>query len=160
MPNDYFSPQLYQVLATAIEIMNADKGNIQFYDEEEKALKIVAHIGFNDEFLRTFASVSPGHAACGQALEKAARVIVEDIFKDPSFINIGPIIKTFGYTSVQSTPLFDGNGNLFGMLSTHFTKKHYPNAEEFHVLDTYLKAAVPILARKLDQYKNKKMILK
>jgi len=156
MNENFFLPQIYQVLATAIEIIHADRGNIQLYDKKDNALKIVAHIGFNDEFLKLFGSVPLGEYCCGRAFEKSQRVIVEDIFTHESFSHVSPQLKTFGYKSVQSSPLYDDKGKVYGILSTHFTKRHQPSDEEFRILDNYLKTAAPILARKVKQHKIKK----
>jgi hypothetical protein len=110
---DRLTPKLYQFLATAIEITNAEKGNVQFFDEEANCLKIVAHIGFNDDFLRVFKSVTASHeSACGAAFKGHQRVIVGDTAKDPLFDNIGSTLKRFGFAAVQSTPLFDENGKF------------------------------------------------
>ena len=146
---DKITPKLYQFLATAMEIVNADKGNVQFFDEEENSLKVVAHIGFNDEFLQTFKSVIPGHCACGVAMKTRERVVVEDTSQDPSFASIGSTLKRFGYAAVQSTPLFDENERFFGVISTHFNAPHRPSSNELGQLDRYLFQAAALIARKL-----------
>jgi GAF domain-containing protein len=147
---DGLTPKLYQFLATAIEIMNAEKGNAQFFDEKANCLKIVAHIGFNDEFLQLFKSVTPGHAgACGQAFKSRQRFIVEDTSKAPEFSSLGDTLKRFGFAAVQSTPLFDENRKFFGMLSTHFRHPHRPSQKELEMLDRYLFQSAPVIARKL-----------
>jgi hypothetical protein len=142
------TPKLYQILGTTIEILNADKGNIQFYDEKENALKIVAHIGFSDDFLKTFETVLEGHCCCGTAMARGERMIVEDTSKDPSYESMGSMLERFGFSAVQSTPLFDEENRFFGMISTHFKNPHCPTAFELHSLDRYLSVAAPLLARK------------
>jgi GAF domain-containing protein len=142
------TPQLYIFLANAIELLDADKGNVQFYDEPTNTLKIVAHIGFNDEFLREFETVVPGRCACGIAMKSRQRVIVEDTSKDPSFKDVGSTLKRFGFAAVQSTPLFGEDSKFFGMLSTHFAMPHVPGSHELRMLDQYLERSAPLLARK------------
>ena len=143
------TPQLYLFLATAIEVMGADKGNVQFYEKERNTLRIVAHIGFNDEFLEIFKSVTPGQCACGLAMETGKRVVVEDTSKDPLFDGVGSTFRRFGFAAVQSTPLYDGSGRFFGMLSTHFSKPHRPSEDKFRQLDDYLSRAAPSIGRKI-----------
>lgn len=146
---DSTSSKLYQVLATAIEITGAHKGNIQFFDEQENALKIVAQIGFNEEFLKTFETVHAGDHCCGQALAKRKRVIIEDTSKERSFDPLGSMYQRFGFSACQSTPLIDEEENFFGVLSTHFKYPHRPSDYQLYVLDAYLAQAAPTIARKL-----------
>ncbi|MBI3313930.1 MAG: GAF domain-containing protein [Candidatus Omnitrophica bacterium] len=151
--------QLYLFLANAIDILNADKGNVQVYDENKKTLNIVAHIGFNDEFLSLFQSVGMENGgACVAALKRRERIIVEDTSKDPSFDGLGSTSKRFGFAAVKCTPLFDGNGKFFGILSIHFKKPHRPSAEELDLLDRYLSQAVLIIAQKWREAKTSNVV--
>src|SRR5262249_53077955 len=49
---------LEQMLNAAIELMGADKGNIQLFDDERGVLTIAAHRGFDRDFLECFKEVS------------------------------------------------------------------------------------------------------
>jgi YesN/AraC family two-component response regulator len=75
-----FSSLLHDVLDAAIEITQADMGNIQLLRDGE--LKIVAQRGFHAPFLEYFESVREGSAACGMAMKRARRVVVEDVASD------------------------------------------------------------------------------
>lgn len=48
---------------------------------------------------------------------------------------------------MQSTPLFDGKGNLLGVLSTHFRRPHRPSAAQLLKLDLYARLIVDFIAR-------------
>ena len=69
---------LGEILDAGIEITAADMGNIQLLDDAGR-LRIVAHRGFDAPFLEFFDEVHDGLAACGSALQKGERVIVEDV---------------------------------------------------------------------------------
>ncbi len=142
------NPRLHQFLVTAVEMLGADKGNVQFYDEERQMLTIAAHIGFNDEFLTYFKNVPVGFSVCGIALKRRERVVMEDVRIDPLFSYLVETFSRYGFSSVISTPLFDESGKLFGVLSVHFAKPHRPSKEKLEMLDSYIHQAAPLIARK------------
>ena len=72
---------LEEVLDVSIMLLNADFGNIQLYDAANGTLQIVAQRGFQQEFLDYFKSVREATNACGMALERGERVIVEDVLE-------------------------------------------------------------------------------
>ena len=64
----------------------ADFGSIQLLDPVSSDLKIVAHRGFSKEWADFWNQVAEGQGACGTALERGTRVIVEDIEQSPIFV--------------------------------------------------------------------------
>src|SRR5262249_26540160 len=80
---DDFAKLLDHALDAAIKITNSDMGNIQLF--EGQGLKIAAQRGFESAFLDFFNNVLEGQAACGTALAKGERIIVEDVASSPIF---------------------------------------------------------------------------
>jgi signal transduction histidine kinase/ActR/RegA family two-component response regulator/PAS domain-containing protein len=148
LEQDDLAPMLHEVLQASMELLGADKGNIQIYDESERTLRIVTQIGFDQGFLDLFKSVPAGFSACGASLERRARVIVEDAFADSRFADLAPIYAAHGFIALQSTPLFGSDGKLFGMLSTHFRQSHRPSERELQLLDLYAQQAERVIERK------------
>src|SRR5262249_53305861 len=75
---------LNEILDAAIELTEADLGNIQLVDQG--ILRIVAHRGCPAEFLNFFKEVSHDTVgACGAALLGRSRVIIEDVASDELF---------------------------------------------------------------------------
>src|ERR1700704_3472346 len=71
---------LQEVLDAAIELLHADFGNTQLYNEDARKLEIVAQRGFQKEFLDYFRYVDADDGSiCGQALKRQSRVIIEDV---------------------------------------------------------------------------------
>jgi PAS domain S-box-containing protein len=141
-------PILEEVLDATIALLGADFGNVQLYDTESHALKIVAQRGFQQEFLDHFNSVEEGTASCGVALQRRERVIVEDVLGDPSFAPHLKVVAAAGYRAVQSTPLISRDGELLGMMSTHFRRPHRPPENELRLADLYARQASDMIARK------------
>ena len=140
-------PLLEEVLDATIALLNADFGNVQLYNPQTGAFEIVAHRGFQQEFLDYFNSVHEGTASCGAALQRRERVIVEDVLTDPVFEPHLQIVAAAGYRAVQSTPLFSRSGEPLGMISTHFRQPHRPSERELRLTDLYARQAAEMIER-------------
>ena len=118
---------LEEILDASIELQGADLGNIQLYDRDTGTLEIVAHRGFDQEFLDYFSDTDE-NAACGRAMKQGERVVIEDVEKDARFEPHRRIAASAGFRAVQSTPLFDRNGELLGMLDAPGRRTGLPSA--------------------------------
>jgi PAS domain S-box-containing protein len=130
-------PVLSQVLDAAIAISRADFGNIQIIDPKSFCLQIVVQHGFPEWWLDFWNSVIEGQGACGTALRRSERVIVEDIEQSPIFAGTDALkiqLKA-GVRAVQSTPLVTRLGEPLGMFSTHYKVPHRPSDRELRLLD-------------------------
>jgi PAS domain S-box-containing protein len=141
-------PLLEEVLNATIALQGADFGNVQLYNAKTQALEIVAQSGFGQDFLDHFACVNESGAACGRALERGERVIIEDVLTDPDFAPHRAIAAAAGFRAVQSTPLFSRSGELLGMVSTHFRQPHRPSERELRSTDLYARQASELIERK------------
>ena len=140
---------LGEILDAGIEITAADMGNIQLLDDAGR-LKIVAHRGFNAPFLEFFEDVHDGLAACGTALKKGERVVVEDIAFSPVFAGTPALdaMLEAGARAVQSTPLVSRSGKVLGMFSTHYSQPRRPSERELRLLDLLARQAADLIERK------------
>jgi PAS domain S-box-containing protein len=141
-------PLLEEILDAAIELLDADFGNIQLRDPDSRTLRIVAHRGFNQHFLDHFSKVDDEGASCGRAMLQEKRVIVEDVNTDPGFEPHRHIIALAGFRAVQSTPLFNRDGEPLGMISTHFRLPHRPSDHDLRFLDLYAHLAAEFIERR------------
>jgi hypothetical protein len=67
------------ILEAAVAIAGANKGTLHLFDQTSGTLTIAGHLGFEEPFLKYFASVSEGTSACGIAMKSGERVVVEDV---------------------------------------------------------------------------------
>lgn len=147
-----FDLVLYQVLDATIALLQADMGNIQLYDSQREVLEIVAHQGFNSEFLDYFREVPIGESSvCSRVLQSGQRVIIEDVETDPEYAPHRQIAAAAGYRAVQSTPLTGSQGQLLGVLSTHFRQPHRPSDRELRILDLWGRIVSAMIALTLAQ---------
>ena len=140
---------LSEILDAGLEITAADMGNIQLLDDAGR-LKIVAHRGFKAPFLEFFDEVHDGFAACGGALQKGERVIVEDVAGSPVFAGTPAldVMLAAEARAVQSTPLVSRTGKVLGMFSTHYRRPHRPSERELQLLDLLARQAADLIERK------------
>jgi PAS domain S-box-containing protein len=143
---------LEAILDTAIAVTHADKGNIQLIDYKTGTLRIAVQRGFDEAFLRFFATVDVGGAAvCGGALKSSGRVIVEDVTQSDIFAGQPSlqVLLDAGVRAVQSTPLISGDARrVYGMLSTHFSVPHRPSERDLGLVDLVARQAADYLKRK------------
>jgi PAS domain S-box-containing protein len=139
---------LEEVLSATINLQHADFGNVQLYNPHTKSLEIVVQRGFKQDFLDHFSAVAEDSSACGRALQRGERVIIEDVECDPGFEPHRPIAASAGFRAVQSTPLVSRSGEPLGMLSTHFRDPHRPSERELRLTDLYARQVAEMIERK------------
>jgi hypothetical protein len=133
--------QLQSLAELALERMlslaRADRGNVQLADPVSGALRIIAHHGFDEEFLDYFAVVDDDMSACGRAATRNAQVIISDVTADRRFEPHRSVAAASGFRAVQSTPLVGTNGQLVGVISTHYPVPHAPSARDLRIIKRY-----------------------
>jgi PAS domain S-box-containing protein len=140
---------LGEIVEAAIAITGADMGNIQILEREPERLKIVAQRGFERPWLDYWDGASRGLGACGAALERGERVVVEDVTASPIFRGT-PALEVqlrAGVRAVQSTPLMSRSGELLGVLSTHCRTPRRPDERRLRLLDLLTRQTADIIER-------------
>jgi PAS domain S-box-containing protein len=135
------------MLAAVIELLGADKGNVQLLEGsgQDGVLRIAAQRGFQQDFLEHFREVSADDdCACGRALRSGQRVIIEDVEAEAS---LRALARAADYRSVVTTPLVGVDGKPLGMLSAHFRSVHRPGERELRRLDLYMLQASDFIQR-------------
>jgi signal transduction histidine kinase/ActR/RegA family two-component response regulator len=139
---------LNEILTAVLELLGAERGNVQLLSAQGKVLRIAAHRGFQQEFLDFFREVSPDDdSACGKALRTGVRTVIEDTEVDASFAPLRAVARAADFRAVISTPLVGGDGKPLGMVSTHFRSVHRPTDQDLRRLDLYLRLATDYIQR-------------
>ncbi len=150
------SHSLYQeIVEAAIAITKYDKGNIQLHDPSTGKLIIVAHKGFDLPFLKFFESVDVGKAAaCGTAMKRMERVVIEDVTRSPIFIGSDALdaLLNEGVIGVQSTSLVSRSGKVLGIISTHFSQIRTLSEHELMLIDILARQAADIIEQKQEEH--------
>jgi len=139
---------LHIILAANIELLSADKGNVQLLEDIGPALQMAAQRGFELEFTDHFATVTCDDAsACGRALRRGERVIVQDVERDPDFEPHRDVLRHAECRAVVSTPLVASGGRLLGVVSVHFHTNHRPTDAELRRQDLFLRQSCDFIQR-------------
>jgi len=115
-------------LASIIDTTDADFGNVQLFDSQNRVLRIVAHHGFECEFLDYFDIVGvKDDCACSRAMNGRSRIVVTDVSNDPIYSDDSRrVMLRAKVRSLHSTPLIDSVGNFIGLVSTHYNPAGRP----------------------------------
>jgi PAS domain S-box-containing protein len=140
---------LQEILRVAIEISGADKGTIQLVDSVHGLLNLTAKSGFDISF-NEFLSDGANSSTSSAALETQQRVIVDDVRHSALFVGSPSLsaMNNAGVRAVQSTPLVSSEGNVLGVISTHFTTTRRPTEQEMRLIDLLARQAADYLERK------------
>jgi signal transduction histidine kinase len=149
---------LEEVLTATIEIQQADFGSVQLYNPKLQVFEIAAHRGFSAEILEYFALVDHSSTAFGRAMHARKRVVIEDVQTSASRAPHGHIAAAAGFRAMQSTPLFSREGEMLGMISTHFKHPHRPSDRELRLTDLYARQAAEMIERKRTEDERAKLV--
>jgi PAS domain S-box-containing protein len=146
---------LYEkIVDAAVTIMRSDYGTLQsLYPEDGPGgkLRLLAFRGFSLEAAEEFKWVpADAPTTCAVALRTKQRLVVPD-FEQCDFMAGTQALAAHlqaGVYAAQSTPLIGRNGNLVGMLSTHWRQPHHPSHRELRLLDVLARQAADLIDRK------------
>lgn len=145
---------LYEKLIdAAVSIMNADYGTMQQYFPhlgERGELKLLVHRGFAPDVVKFWSWVrADSRCTCGVAINRRERVIAADV-ENESFMAGTPDQQQLlrgGIRAAQTTPLMSRDGQLVGMISTHWKECHEPAERELRMLDILARFAADLIER-------------
>jgi GAF domain-containing protein len=139
------------ILDAAVAIMRADCGSIQMLDSERGELRLLGWRNFHPESAEYWQKVSvKTGTSYGSALQHGERFIVPDVNAADFLQNTEGLrhYRLSGITAVQSTPLTTRDGQLIGMISTHWRQRHEPSERDLALLDVLARQAADVLERR------------
>lgn len=142
-----------KLIDAAVSIMRSDYGSMQQYFPhlgERGELKLLGHRGFTPEAARFWSWVrADSSCVCGVAINRRARVIAADV-ENAAFMagtaDQAQLLQA-GIRAAQSTPLVSRNGELVGMISTHWKQCHEPSERDLRMLDILARLAADLIER-------------
>ena len=139
---------LNEVLDAVMLLLHADLGNIRLFDPMRCVLQIVTHRGYSRRFLDTLTIVPiDAPTASARSLRTGQRVIIPDVFQEPSYAPFVASASHEGYRALQATPFFTRDGQFLGTLSTQTRGPRDFSAHEIQVLDLYSRQAGDAIVR-------------
>jgi PAS domain S-box-containing protein len=140
-------PLLEEVLDATMALHDADFGLVQQFDPQSGDLLVVAQRNLPEAFLAHFARVHDDSSACGRAMLRRERVIIEDVMSDAAFAPHRAIAADTGLRAMQSTPLISRAGELLGVISTQFRQACRFTGTVLRFTDLYARQAADIVER-------------
>lgn len=143
---------LQRMLDEAIQVTGADFGNIQLLDKGSASLTIVGQRGFGPTFLQFFSDVRVEGSACGEAMRRGERVIVENVASEPIYTeDARNVMLGAEALACQSTPMLTSSGQLVGIVSTHYKQPGTPRQSALAQLDRLTASSADTLLEELAQ---------
>lgn len=142
----------------SLAIMDADFATIQLLVSTESGdkLHLLASRNFEADTVKTWEWIdSTAHTSCAEALHSGKRVLISDVENYPPIQGTIDLenYRRAGSCASQSTPLFSRNGNILGMISTHWKKPYHPSNNQFSMFDIVAREAADLIERKLTEEK-------
>ncbi|HZS83628.1 MAG TPA: GAF domain-containing protein [Stellaceae bacterium] len=145
---------LYQkIVDAAVAIMRSNFASMQMYYPERGPrgeLKLLAHRGFSDDAARAWTWVRPSATTtCGVSLQRGERVIAADVESCDFMAGTRDLEVCLGtgIRAAQSTPLVSRDGQLLGMISTHWARPHSPTERDLRFFDVLARQAADLIER-------------
>ena len=143
---------LYQaILDAAVAIMRSDMGSMQMFHPDRNELFLLASNGFSSESVKFWTWVRVGGAStCSIALKTGQPCIVPDVETCDFMAGTADLdaYRQANIRALQSTPLVSRNGQVVGMISTHWSQPHQPSEAELRLLDVLARQAADLIERK------------
>lgn len=145
---------LYQkIVDAAAAIMRSDMASMQMLFPERGSggeLRLLAQRGFSAQAAAFWEWVRADSAcSCGAALKSRTRVVAPDV-QNCDFMagteDQAAYLRA-GIRAVQSTPLLSRDGNLLGMISTHWSAPHAAEESELIRFDVLARQAADLIER-------------
>ncbi|HVY59346.1 MAG TPA: PAS domain S-box protein [Xanthobacteraceae bacterium] len=156
---DDLNAVMHDLLLAATQLMGARKGSVQLRDHAHRGLQLISTVGFDRDFAERFSLVeASGFTTCAAALNRRARIVVEDFATESGFARLAQTVAPYGIRAAQSTPLLDRDGAVIAMLTTYFDRPYRPSDRQLKLLDLYLE----VVARKIEQkrhHEHREMLL-
>lgn len=112
------------------------------------ALLLMTARNVSPAFHERFSVVLPGDgSSCGHCLRTGTSAYIADVRDDATFETYRDIAEAMGFRAMQSTPLCDGAGNLFAVITTLFAEPHQFRVTERTTLEREASKLAPTFDR-------------
>jgi PAS domain S-box-containing protein len=96
-------------------------------------------------------SVGPDAGACGTAVFRKRRVIVEDVATDPLWNGYRDEALRQGLRSCWSTPIMASSGKVLGTFAIYYPQTSVPTPDEIDIVDVVAQTAAIAIERKMTE---------
>lgn len=146
------SSLLQAILLTAIELANADLGDIQLYDPSSNSLHLVTHQGFDGNLHKYFKIANRENSVCKVAATTLQKIFVDDIKNNTIYSESGlAMLNSAGVINMISVPLIALDGRVLGVFSAYWKKNFKPNKSLLKILDLFAHEAANLIQHRQNE---------
>ena len=149
--------ELYgKIVDAAVSITRSQFGTMQLLCPQDDSsghggeLSLLCSRGLPQEAVEFWQWVSPeAYSSCTSALKSGRREIILDYEEWDQIADTDDLLafRRTGIRAAQTTPLVSRDGNLLGMISTHWSEPHKPSDRDLRLLDILARQAADLLDR-------------
>lgn len=145
-----------KIVDAAVSITGSQFGTMQLLCPQDHnsghggELQLLCSRGLPPEAIGFWQWVSPdAYSSCTMALKMGERAVIPDFEQWTDIAGTEDLLafRRTGIRSAQTTPLMSRNGNLLGMISTHWREPHQPSERDLRLLDILARQAADLLER-------------
>jgi GAF domain-containing protein len=129
---------LASYVQAALIAASSDAASVQVLDRNAGGLRLAGWRGFHPASAEFWDLVVPESAStCGMALVTGERVVVADLEAEVALAGTEDLneYRRSRLRAVQSTPLVANDGQVVGMLSTHWRMPYEPSTSDLHRIE-------------------------
>ena len=153
--------ELYgKIVEAAVSITGSQFGTMQLLCPQGDSsgngckLSLICSRGLPQHAVEFWQWVGPeAYSSCTTALESGRREIIPDFEAWEKIAGTEDLLafRRSGIRSAQTTPLLSRDGNLLGMISTHWSEPHVPSDRDLRLLDILARQAADLLERTISE---------
>jgi two-component system CheB/CheR fusion protein len=145
---DDFSLAMNEILKTAIDLSDADFGDVQLAAKGSSTLTTVAQQGIDPNVLQRSIKACEGLDTPSQrASREGQSVYIEDVKQHRVFACVQKAGEIAGYNALHCLPLKTRNGETLGALSLYFRKAHRLSDRDLRGADLFAMQAADLIER-------------
>jgi GAF domain-containing protein len=140
-----------ELVDNALALTHSDYASLQMLFPERGSggeLRLLAFRGFDAEAAKFWEWVrADSKSTCGVALQDKKRVVASDIARCDFMLGSDDqqVYLETGIRACQTTPLIGCDGNVIGMISTHWRTPHKSSEEDLRLFDTLARQAAEFI---------------
>lgn len=141
--------ELYDtILDTVVNLLDADFGSLQLLDDDSNNLILLSNHGFPSAAADVWDQIGVNSSrSCARALQTGERILIPDL-EESALVRDSKDFEMYRRSdirAVQITPLILRNGEIIGMLSTHWREPHEPSDDDLHLVDVIARQAADLI---------------
>lgn len=142
---------LEEITSVAVDITQADMGNLLLVDETTGELVGRAYSGFDESFRNATRRFHPDSldSPCTRAIKARRRVIAPNVEGSDlcAASNVRSLLLENGIRALESTPLIARSGRVLGVIATHYRRPTTPDNQALRRLDLLARQAADLIER-------------